>query len=205
MNKYLFMLLFTPMMTLANESFIPHWFVNGSVGYGLFEIGDTSYSDTSYSTTKDDSDFTFELSVGYKFSENLGMSVGYRDLGSYLHTESRHDSGVDYSNESMFMTANDFSAFFISLDGYYPFFDKWTLLGKVGFNMIDVEYQSTHTHISDINSYITNSTHRSNTSEPFFTLGIEREITQDIGISLSYFNHSGINVQEMKVGLSYAF
>lgn len=203
MSKYLFILLCTPITVLANESFTPYWFVNGSVGYGLFEIADTSYSDYSNSTTKDDSDFTFELSVGYKFSENLGMSAGYRDLGSYSQTENQHYNSIDY--KSMIMTDVDLSAFFISLDGYYPFFDEWTLLGKVGFNMIDEEYQSATNNGQGISSDSNLFTLRSNITEPFFALGIEREITQDVGIALSYFNHSGIDVQEVKVGLTYAF
>ena len=63
-------------------------FVEGTVGFGKFDLGNTS------GWTVDDKDSNWGLTAGYMLNNNFGLEAGYRDLGSASGSTSGTLSGT---------------------------------------------------------------------------------------------------------------
>ncbi|WP_372941543.1 outer membrane beta-barrel protein [Shewanella sp.] len=104
-----------PFAASAAEEMTP-WYIGGGLG-----INDYEQNCDNALTCGDDDPYAWDVFGGYLFNENIGIEVGYRDLGNAEWTG---------TNGNMY----DVGATGVSVGvvGFYPLADKWSLSSEVG-------------------------------------------------------------------------
>ncbi|MGF1911661.1 porin family protein [Vibrio kasasachensis] len=166
------------------------WYFQGSIGYSVIDLDDMLDSD-HYGI--EDSDTSYELALGYLFTEHVGIKFGYRELGEGQFIQ-------DDTPDKLFVQKLD--SLFIAMTGHYPISDQFELLGAIGFSKISQDLQVTRLDSSGSASFSYDFT------EPYFSLGIEYKFNNTLSI-LSEFIHQPIpNLVEgntYQIGLKYKF
>lgn len=95
------------------------WYVGGSIGQSKFDV------DCTGASSCDDSDTAFRVFGGYMFNKNLGIEVGYADLGKLHVAGTVPPFGL--VNADLKATAFDVVAV-----GVLPIASSFSLYGKAG-------------------------------------------------------------------------
>jgi OOP family OmpA-OmpF porin len=105
----------------------PVWaqaYIGGSVGRADLNPNRSDWSTAGVSTTFDDKSSAWRLFGGYNFNKNLGLEIGYANLGEYkADVTAAGDAGratVEVTSWQLFVT------------GTAPLNDKFALHGKLG-------------------------------------------------------------------------
>ena len=159
------------------------WGQGAYVGVGVGQASVDIECDLDISCTADDSDTAFKIYGGYKFTPNFAIEGGYVDGGEYKV------SGSD----SFFGTASatfEASGFNIAAVGIIPLSDRFSLHGKAGIFLWDLDVS------------VTSSTQGSGSlsesgTDPMFGVGGTFNITQRLGIVVEYEKYLSVGEEDV--------
>ena len=106
------------------------FYVGAGAGYSRVKFNDNAFAvagATASSLSKDESDTGFKLFGGYQFNQNIGVELGYVDLGRFNATRT-----VTAPAAGTVATNIRTSGGFLDLVGTLPLQNNFSLLGKVG-------------------------------------------------------------------------
>ena len=169
------------------------WYIQGSVGYSIADIDDMLGED-NYDINDDD--ISYELAVGYLFTDYVGMKIGWRELVEASYIE--HSSPTEYSQKIYKM-----SSLFIAITGHYPITENFELTGAAGFSRLALDIKKI-----DYGPTTNTETYDYDSTEPYFSLGVEYNFNQNIAI-ISEFIHQPMpqfaSSNTYQLGLKYKF
>ena len=132
--------------------------------------------------------FAYKLYGGYQFNRYVSFEAGYVDLGS---------DRIEFSNGRQ----NKISANggYFDLVGTYPVTDKFTVMGKVGYSILDNSSKETGASIGGIDSQ--DSYSNSGTKAHFtYGVGLKYAVTKNIAVRADY-DHFVATSNVQNVGL----
>ena len=149
---------------------------------GLYVRGEVGRSDIDERNIKDSSSLV-GIDVGWRFTENFGAELGFRDLGSFAGTLS-------------VPTELNADALTVALSGRTNFHPDqaqgFYLEGRFGIANFDVEGKETFDTAT--------RTFTASGSRPFFSLGAGYDMTEDFSMSVNYSRYQAEQVFSGSVG-----
>lgn len=186
-------------------------FVEGSVGYGKFDLGNTS------NWSIDDKDTNWGLSAGYMFNQYLGVEAGYRDLGRATGSISGNLSGTLYGSPATVNgtvnASGDVDGWLLGVRGSLPLSEKFSLNARAGWYRWDADIKATANAVLTWGgvAYPIGSTASKTYSgtDPYYGLGASYSITRNLGVGVGYtkfdLDDIGVKIDSWDVSLSYRF
>jgi OmpA-OmpF porin, OOP family len=102
------------------------FYVGGAIGGSTTDVDAGSLAAVGFTTrSTDDSDFSWNLSAGYKFTQNWAVELGYVDLGTF-------GASGTFGGAPASVSA-DVTGWTVSAVGTLPLNDMFSLYGKLGF------------------------------------------------------------------------
>ncbi|WP_114766048.1 outer membrane beta-barrel protein [Vibrio rhodolitus] len=172
------------------------WYFQGSIGYSVVDM-DNMLDEKSYDVNNDD--ISYELAVGYLFTDYVGVKIGWRELGKGSYKSSSTSTRYFHSEQ-------EFSSLFIAMTGHYPIAEHFELVGSAGFSRLT---QSRTANIYDNGSLTSTETPDDyDFTEPYFSLGVEYSFNRNITI-ISEFIHQPMteiaSANTYQLGIKYKF
>jgi OOP family OmpA-OmpF porin len=104
----------------------PGFYIGGALGGSSYKVDSGSLAAAGFATTgKDDSDFAWNLTAGYKITRNLAVELGYVDLGRF--SASGRFGGAPASINV------DVTGWNVSGVGTLPLNEMFSVYGKFGY------------------------------------------------------------------------
>lgn len=94
------------------------WYVGGGIGQSKYDF-DSEWNDPSQ-TSRDDKDSGFKAFVGYRFTPQWGVELGYAKLGDFV------------SNYTDLNTETEATSWSLAATGTFPLTGQFSLLGRLG-------------------------------------------------------------------------
>jgi len=172
----------------SSASFEPQYYAGMGLDKSNFDDGDLGL---------DDSDSGFRMFVGINLTQNYGFEAGYASLGDYGGT----DVSVNIGNS--FNVNVDASSFYLAAVGRLPVGDKFSIIGKVGFNRWAIEG-----NISGSNDPLNQNKNIDTTGvDLMFGIGAHYSINERLGVVVDFmsFDLDGVDVNTTSVGMQFTF
>ena len=109
------------------------WSVGASVGASETDLSDksinTEFSADGFTTTTlfNDTDSSWNVFLGYRYSINMGLELGYTSFGEFGYSGTETGVGV-----GIFTGAREVTGFYGAVVGYFPLSETLSLVGKLG-------------------------------------------------------------------------
>jgi len=173
--------------------------MNTGALYAGLSIGQSKFSDAcegsvpaGFTVTCDDKDTAWRIFGGYQFHPNIGVEIGYADLGRAQATVS---SGGLSATAKVEATAFDAVAV-----GSWPINQAFSLYGKLGLYHGEAKLTASGTGGS--------SSDKDTGSDLTYGLGARYDFNRNIGVRAEwqrYNDFSGSDIDVLSVGLLYRF
>jgi OOP family OmpA-OmpF porin len=186
------------------------FFVEGTAGYGKFDLGNTS------GWTVDDKDSNWGLTGGYMFTPYFGVEGGYRDLGSASGSTGTY-SGTIYGRlatvTGTINASSDADGWLLGIRGNLPINNRFAIYGRVGWYRWDADLRAsvagTLTWGGTVYTVGTTASSSESGTDPYYGLGMVYSLTPQVGIGIGYthFRLKDIDVKNdsFDVNLGYKF
>ena len=141
----------------------------------------------------DDSDTAFGLTLGYQVNENFATELSYVDLGDldYNATGTVTDGFTDFPASVSLNSSAQGPVF--SVLGILPIGDRFSVYGRAGLALMDCEGTAT-VSIDDVTESASDSTTRSN---GMFGVGGEFNVSQRFGVRLEWNRYANVGSDEI--------
>ena len=153
-------------------------------------FGQVSVNDTD-GLLRDDSDTAIGFSVGYMLGENLGVEVGYKNLGKYgikpiqvyRLRNSFRDGTADFTGNA------EATGIHFGLVGVVPSPSGTDVYGKIGFLMSEVDYNAT---VDPSGASLLPYTGGDSTdgTNLYFGFGVKRNLSKEAGMGVEWTRYS---------------
>lgn len=186
-------------------------FVEGTVGFGKFDLGNTS------GWTVDDKDTSWGLTAGYMLNNNFGIEAGYRDLGSASASTSGTVSGTYYgkpfSATGTLNASGDADGWLLGVRLNLPVNDKFSVNARAGlYNWnADVNAVASGSLTYDGTAYAGNvsASKKFSGTDPYYGIGANYNITKQLGVGIGYsrfdLDDIGVKNDSWDINLQYRF
>lgn len=158
------------------------WYVGGSVGQSKIDCDTSGIPGASC----DDSDTAFRIFGGYQFNKNFAAELGYNEFGEAKASA----GGVSVTGEA--------KGFDLVAVGILPLNEKFSVFGKLGWHMSDV----------DVSSNVGVSESESN-SDFTYGIGLQYNFSRNLGVRAEYQQFKKVgedtDVDVMSIGVVYKF
>jgi OOP family OmpA-OmpF porin len=168
--------------------------------YAGVSLGQAKYNDVCSDLpgfSCDNKDTAFRLFGGYQFHRNIGVELGYADLGKAKF--SGRLLGTSVSGEE------EFSAFDLVAVGSWPIGDKFNVFGKLGMYHGEVKVSATAS-LAGLSATAGDS---DSGSDFTYGLGAGFDFTRNLGARLEWQRYSGFSdakdLDVFSLGLLYRF
>ena len=152
-------------------------------GYGA-SSADISASDVDgdsfTSDSIDDSDSSYRLFAGYNINDSVAIEVGYTDLGSYSITGNFDGTDMDIPAGPASLNF-DATGWEVSAIGQLPVTDNFSVLGRLGFLMWDVDL--------DVNTATKSGSISDDGTDLLYGIGGAYSITDNLDARLEYISY----------------
>jgi opacity protein-like surface antigen len=175
----------------AAPSFAQGWYAGVGVGQGSVDFPKRQNLDF------DEKDTVYQLRLGYRFHPNLGVEVGYYDMGEYSVSAG--------SGGERITVGVDARSFGISLVGTLPL-DRFDLYGRVGYARSEVEASVASAGQGFAEALGFGGTNqRTRENEWFGAVGGRWNINRALGVFAEYQHHDKLEVKSYFVGVDWRF
>ena len=149
------------------------WYVG--LNFGQTKVKDV---DCTGATTCDDKDKAWGIFGGYLFNKNFGVELGYADLG-------KASLGGTDPFLGTFTTTFEASGFELSGVGILPISDKFSVYGKLGLFMWDLDAKST-------SSVLGSASLSEDGTDLTFAIGARFHFTKNLAVQLQWQRYKDI-------------
>ncbi|MCK4952021.1 MAG: outer membrane beta-barrel protein [Gammaproteobacteria bacterium] len=177
------------------------WSVGASVGASETDLSnlsiDNSFGADGFSTTTtfSDTESSWNVFVGYKYSINLGLEVGYTSFGEFGY------SGTKTGPAGTYTGTREITGFYGAIVGYFPLSETLSLMGK--FGMASWDEDGSISNASMQNSAFVRG---DSSSDLLIGAGIEYKITDSISFRGDLMQlKAPENIHMWSAGLIYNF
>ena len=170
-------------------AFAQGWYVGVGVGQGMVD-----FTDVPSFITVDEKDTTYQVRLGYRFHRNLGVELGYYNLGEY--------SASGGSADERITVGADARSLGISLVGTLPL-DRFDLYGRLGYARSEVSAVAglAFTHAFGFGGF----NQRARENEWFGSVGGRFNLSRELGVFAEYQRHDKLEVESFFVGVDMRF
>ena len=186
-------------------------FVEGTVGFGKFDLGNTS------GWTVDDKDSNWGLTAGYMLNNNFGLEAGYRDLGSASGSTSGTLSGTLYGQPATLTgtlnASGDADGWLFGIRANLPINDKFSVNARAGL------YNWNADVTASANAVLTwggtayaagaSASKKFSGTDPYYGIGANYNITKQLGVGIGYtkfeLDDIGVKNDSWDINLQYRF
>lgn len=162
-------------------------FVEGTVGFGKFDLGNTS------GWTVDDKDTSWGLTAGYMLNSNFGFEVGYRDLGRASGSTSAVSGtwyGKPYTATGTLSASGDADGWLFGVRLNLPGNDKFSVNARAGLYDWNADLRATASGslTYDGTAYAGNvqASQTFSGTDLYYGIGAGYNITKQLGVSIDY-------------------
>lgn len=150
------------------------------------------------SASLDDTDTSFGLKLGYQVTPNFSLEGGYLDLGELVVNATSDGSGFLYAPGPVSFTVSADGLFFNG-KGILPLNEKFSLYGKLGFLLWDIEGTLSDTTVSVSAS--------DDGNDIFYGIGGSFNITTSIALNADYMFYTldDGDVDVLSLGIQFGF
>lgn len=173
-------------------------------------FADAGFAVVDASSSLDDSDTAFGVTLGYQVNENFAAELSYVDLGSADYNASGTvNGGFGDVPASVGISASAQGPVFSFL-GILPIGERFSVYGRLGLTLMDTE-GSVSVTIDGVTERLSDSTQRSN---GLYGLGGEFSVSQRFGIRLEWTRYAEVGSEDITgetdvdliaLGLRYSF
>ncbi len=173
-------------------------------------FGSVGLTPVDVTSTLDDSDTGFSLAAGYQVNEHFAAELAYVDLGdiSYQAAGTVTDGVSNFVSD--FTLSQNASGPVFSFLGILPIGDRFSVFGRVGLALMDVEADANVT----IDGAATASDAETNRSNGVYGIGGEFSLSDSFGIRVEWNRYAGVgsdditgdvDIDLISLGLRYNF
>ncbi|MDO8959327.1 MAG: outer membrane beta-barrel protein [Rhodocyclaceae bacterium] len=184
-------------------------FIEGTVGFGKADLGDTS------GFSVDNKDTNLGFTAGYMFNKYIGVEAGYRDLGSVSATASGTVTGTYYGSPfSATGTLNasaDANGWLLGVRGNLPINEKFSLNARLGWFNWDADAKATAsgtlTYGGTVYAGNVTATGSDSGTDIYYGLGANYNVTKQVGVGVGYtkFKLDDVKVDSWDINVNYRF
>ena len=186
-------------------------FVEGTVGFGQFDLGGTS------GWTVDDKDTNWGLTAGYMLNNNFGFEAGYRDLGSASGSASATESamvfGQVFTGTATLNASGDADGWLFGVRASLPINDKFSVNARAGLAMWSADVRVSASAVGTWGgTAIAAGASASETfdgTDPYYGIGANYNITKQMGVGIGYtkfkMDDIGVKNDSWDINLNYRF
>lgn len=206
MNKHLlFVALATALAATSVQAADSGFYLGGSVGQAKLdnlsgsdldrELARNGYTST---TNLDDSDTGWKLFAGYRFMKNFALEGAYTNFGTFSAR-----SAITAPSAGVVNTDVDLEAWTVSAVGILPIGDHFSVFGRLGVNVWNVDVSATGTG--------SGGTARAAVSEDgtnvVYGLGAAYAVSKNLGVRAEWerYDFDGTDVDLLSAGVSFSF
>jgi OmpA-OmpF porin, OOP family len=150
------------------------WYLGAGAGQSRAKLNDSSINAvlagaTAAATTKDETDFSYKLFLGYQFNKYLAVEAGYFNLGEYSFTTTTIPAATLRGSLKNHIGTN------LDVLGILPLADKFSLYGRLGI-------QTSKTTDLFGGAAVSNPAPSKNRTDYKLGLGAEFDFTKNVGM-----------------------
>lgn len=166
--------LFSSALVFSSQSFADSgWYISGKVGQSELDI----------ETFKEEAN-SYGLAGGFRFSDYVGLQVGYTEYGQFEETETYAEPGYIETGT----LTGDLTAISLVAIGSLPLSDSFSLFGKLGLASWDIDVKATYVEIDYLFDYSYSASGRDSDSgtDLVYGIGANWSISDLFGLSFEY-------------------
>lgn len=164
------------------------WYLSGVVGQSNYKTNNADFSPATVNSV-DKKDTQFGFAVGYRFSPNLAVELGYLDFGKAKVSASYQGVGVGAEAQA--------KATHASLILSAPIDPAWSVYGRLGASRTDRKVSASASGFSLSDS--------EKKSEALFGLGLAYAFANNVAGTLEYQKLNDTDVSAINVGIRIGF
>ena len=173
----------------CGPAFAQGWYIGAGIGQGSVD-----FPNVPASLSADEKDTVYQVRVGYRFHPNLGVELGYYDMGEY--------SVSGGSGDNRITAGADARSLGLSLVGTIPL-DRFDLYGRLGYARSEV---SAIDGLAFRQAFgFGGFSQRARENEWFGALGGRFNVTREVGVFAEYQHHDKLEVESFFVGVDLRF
>ena len=169
------------------------WYIGAGIGQG-----DVDFQRVAPGVSIDDKDTTYQVRLGYRFHRNLGVELGYYNMGEYGLSASTDIASFNISAKARSVG--------LSLVGTLPL-ERFDVYGRLGYARSEIKASAVGLGLgfTDAFGFGFGSETRSRENEWFGAVGARFNFSRDVGVFAEYQQHDKLEIDGLFVGVDIRF
>lgn len=188
MNKKIVVALFAAAGLSAAPAFAQSWYAGAGIGRGNLNLSGQDLTGLANASVND-SDTTYTVRIGYRFSPYLALEGGYYDLGHYQFDGTSGSTTISGSAKA--------KSFGISAVAIAPLGDAFELYGRVGIATSELKVNA--------NAAIVSVDAADKHTEATYGIGARYNITRNVSLFAEWMKNDKIEVDSYLGGIDFRF